>query len=111
MIIIIMSIFIIIMFSNGMFVLVPELMIFDVSSIIYGYLLIYVFYYMMYSVPQYLKKNLILINSENLTDAIICFDEKNKFTYCNKIAKEEGLEEANKIANSIIKNTYKTYLH
>lgn len=80
-------IFFIILLTNGIFIIISDQIIYDFSSIIYGFLLIYVYNFTFYSIPNYLQKNLILINSENLTDAIICFDEKGKFVYANKIAR------------------------
>lgn len=80
-------IFFIILLTNGIFIIISDQIIYDFSSIIYGFLLIYVYNFTFYAIPNYLQKNLILINSENLTDAIICFDEKGKFVYANKIAR------------------------
>lgn len=83
----ILTIFLISVFVNGIFIMIPQQVVFDFSTIVYGCLLTYVYYYTMYSVPMYLSKNIITNTSENITDAIICFDDREKFVYANKIAR------------------------
>lgn len=83
----ILIIFMVIIFSNGIFIFISEQIIFDFSSFVYSFLLIYIYNFTVYSIPKYLKKNLMMINSENLTDAIICFDDQGKFVYANKMAR------------------------
>ncbi|MCF0124958.1 MAG: hypothetical protein HUJ68_04260, partial [Clostridia bacterium] len=71
-----------------LYFLLSNQILYNFSAIFLAVVIIILFLVFFYTAPRYVQKNLMIINCENVSDAIICFDENNRFTYGNK----SGLE-------------------
>jgi len=79
--------FLICVLVDMVFILNTEQMIFDWTGIVSGMMFIYLYNFLVYSIPGYLRKNMLLLSSETVTDAILCFDDSGNYVYGNAKAR------------------------
>lgn len=72
--------------ANMVFITSPEYWVYDFSSLFYGIMVIVCFAVTVYSVPRTIKKRIVGIASESVSDAVICFDYKGKCIFINETA-------------------------
>jgi len=91
---IVLAIFILILLINaGVKVLFKDNHL-DFSLIAYGIFMIVGFAFTSYLLPRGLKRNMLSVASDNISDAVICFDYSGKCIYENKLARKLNVEGA-----------------
>jgi len=83
----VLSLFLCEVICNFLFIIAPQFWIYDYSTLIYGTVVIICFSISMYSVPKTIKKKIVGIASESVSDAVLCFDYKAKCIFLNETAK------------------------
>lgn len=73
--------------TNLMYITNPKFWYYDFSSIVYGIMTIICFSITSYSIPVIIKKRIVEIASNSISDAILCFDHNGKNFYINEAAK------------------------
>ncbi len=73
--------------TNFMYITNPKFWYYDFSSIVYGIMVIICFSITSYSIPVIIKKRIVEIASDSISDAILCFDHTGKNFYINETAK------------------------
>lgn len=96
------TLFLIELICNSVFMINPSFWIFDFSSLTYGFFVIVLFNFSLYSVPIALQKRVLANASESVSDAIICFDSNNTCIYMNKVARSIAEDKIQQLMKSYI---------
>lgn len=97
--------------TNILFITCNETIILDISILLFNVFTLIVFFVIYFWIPSLIKKRLFFVASKNISNAVFCFDNKNKCIYKNdfaeKICKENNeawmnqyLNQKNDIVNS-----------
>lgn len=88
-------------FMDVLFYFISSQWLYNFSAILLGIMLIVLYRTVYFTLPLYVQKNIISISSENISDAIICFDENGYFIYGNRLGRE--LYDEKKLPESLLK--------
>ena len=75
----------------------------DYSVFVFGFSVLFVFLSLEFLIPKYIQKNMLSVASENISDAVICFDNEDNIIYKNKKAGSYNFEAKKDFFNSYLK--------
>lgn len=85
---IVLTFYLLVFSLNSTFLFFKNSLILDYSLIVYEIFSLITYDFALYIIPKGIRKNMLAVSSKNISDAVLCFDNKGKCIYQNELAKK-----------------------